>query len=141
MSSCSTYKLLRLTLLPLFIFYYIFTFYSYRLFFLLLVPIPFYPSSFTFDYVFPAPPTVFAKHLEDMGVAFVGPNSHAISAMGDKIESKRIANEAQVNCIPGFDGEVPDADTAVKLANEIGYPVMIKASAGGGGKGVGFGSF
>ena len=70
-----------------------------------------------------------------MGVAFVGPNSFAISAMGDKIESKRIANKAQVNGIPGFDGEVPDAEEAVKLANEIGYPVMIKASAGGGGKG------
>jgi len=80
--------------------------------------------------------TVFAKKLEDIGVAFVGPNSKAISAMGDKIESKRIANEAQVNCIPGFDGEVPDAEAAVRLANEITYPVMIKASAGGGGKGM-----
>lgn len=80
--------------------------------------------------------TVFAKRLEDLGVAFVGPNSKAISSMGDKIMSKKIANEAKVNCIPGFDGEVPDAETAIKLANEIGYPVMIKASAGGGGKGM-----
>lgn len=80
--------------------------------------------------------TVFAKKLEDIGVAFVGPNSDAIKAMGDKIESKRIANDAKINCIPGYDGEVPDADAAVKLANEIGYPVMIKASAGGGGKGM-----
>jgi len=80
--------------------------------------------------------TVFAKHLEDLGVAFVGPNSKAISSMGDKIMSKKIANEAKVNCIPGFDGEVPDAETAIQLANEIGYPVMIKASAGGGGKGM-----
>ena len=78
---------------------------------------------------------MFAKRLEDLGVAFVGPNSKAISSMGDKIMSKKIANEAKVNCIPGFDGEVPDAETAIKLANEIGYPVMIKASAGGGGKG------
>ena len=70
-----------------------------------------------------------------MGVAFIGPNSKAIRAMGDKIESKRIANDAKVNCIPGFDGEVPDADAAVKIANDITYPVMIKASAGGGGKG------
>ena len=56
--------------------------------------------------------------------------------MGNKIMSKKIANEAKVSCIPGFDGEVPDAETAIKLANEIGYPIMIKASAGGGGKGM-----
>jgi propionyl-CoA carboxylase alpha chain len=65
--------------------------------------------------------TVFAKHLEDMNVVFLGPNSHAIHAMGDKIESKRIANKAKVNCIPGYDGEVADADSAVKISNEIGY--------------------
>ncbi|PAA68880.1 hypothetical protein BOX15_Mlig032858g1, partial [Macrostomum lignano] len=80
--------------------------------------------------------TVFAKRLEDLDVVFLGPNSKAIRAMGDKIESKRIANKAKVNCIPGFDGEVKDADEAVKIANDIGYPVMIKASAGGGGKGM-----
>lgn len=80
--------------------------------------------------------TVFAKRLEDMNVVFLGPNSKAIRAMGDKIESKRIAHKAKVNCIPGFDGEVKNADEAVKIATEIGYPVMIKASAGGGGKGM-----
>ncbi len=80
--------------------------------------------------------TVFAKKLEDMGVVFLGPNSDAIRAMGDKIESKRIGAKAKVNCIPGFDGEVDDPKEAVKIANDIGYPVMVKASAGGGGKGM-----
>lgn len=80
--------------------------------------------------------TVFAKNLEDMGVIFLGPNSKAIHAMGDKIESKRIGARAKVNCIPGFDGEVSDPQEAVRIANDIGYPVMVKASAGGGGKGM-----
>ncbi|XP_074657460.1 propionyl-CoA carboxylase alpha chain, mitochondrial-like [Tubulanus polymorphus] len=78
----------------------------------------------------------FAGKLADAGIAWVGPNSEAIRSMGDKIESKRIANDAKVNCIPGFDGVVKDVEEAVKLANEIGYPVMLKASAGGGGKGM-----
>uniref|UniRef100_K1PAY7 Propionyl-CoA carboxylase alpha chain, mitochondrial n=1 Tax=Magallana gigas TaxID=29159 RepID=K1PAY7_MAGGI len=72
----------------------------------------------------------------DIGVEFIGPSSDSIKAMGDKIESKRIASKAKVNMIPGHDGVVEDADHCVKLANEIGYPVMIKASAGGGGKGM-----
>ena len=80
--------------------------------------------------------TKFAAELEDIGVVFLGPNSKAIKAMGDKIQSKRIATKAKVNGIPGFDGEVPDPETAVKIAQKIGYPVMIKASAGGGGKGM-----
>ncbi|CAI9727821.1 propionyl-CoA carboxylase alpha chain, mitochondrial-like [Octopus vulgaris] len=80
--------------------------------------------------------TVFAAKLDEMGVAFIGPNSASIQSMGDKIESKRIAGDAQVNLIPGFDGEVQDVEHCVQLANEIGYPVMIKASAGGGGKGM-----
>lgn len=80
--------------------------------------------------------TVFAAKLADIGVEFIGPHSGSISAMGDKIESKRIADKAKVNLIPGFDGEVRDADHCVELANQIGYPVMIKASAGGGGKGM-----
>uniref|UniRef100_A0A8C4IBL7 Propionyl-CoA carboxylase alpha chain, mitochondrial n=1 Tax=Dicentrarchus labrax TaxID=13489 RepID=A0A8C4IBL7_DICLA len=69
-------------------------------------------------------------------VTFIGPDTHAIQAMGDKIESKLIAKAAQVNTIPGFDGVVKTAEEAVKIAQDIGYPVMIKASAGGGGKGM-----
>ncbi|XP_059172705.1 propionyl-CoA carboxylase alpha chain, mitochondrial-like isoform X2 [Physella acuta] len=80
--------------------------------------------------------TVFAARLKEIGVSFVGPNSEAIHAMGDKIESKRIAAKAGVNMIPGYDGAIKDADHCVQLANNIGYPVMIKASAGGGGKGM-----
>uniref|UniRef100_A0A8C2AUG9 Propionyl-CoA carboxylase alpha chain, mitochondrial n=1 Tax=Cyprinus carpio TaxID=7962 RepID=A0A8C2AUG9_CYPCA len=78
----------------------------------------------------------FAKRLAAEGVSFIGPDTHAIQAMGDKIESKLIAKAAKVNTIPGFDGVVKDAEEAVKIAGEIGYPVMIKASAGGGGKGM-----
>ncbi|XP_036397153.1 propionyl-CoA carboxylase alpha chain, mitochondrial [Megalops cyprinoides] len=78
----------------------------------------------------------FAKRLAGEGVTFIGPDTHAIQAMGDKIESKLIAKQAKVNTIPGFDGVVKDADEAVRIAGEIGYPVMIKASAGGGGKGM-----
>ncbi len=78
----------------------------------------------------------FAKALHNAGIAFIGPNIDAISAMGDKIESKKIAQNAGVNTIPGFLGAIPDADEAVKIAKEIGFPVMIKASAGGGGKGL-----
>uniref|UniRef100_A0A8D3DET5 Propionyl-CoA carboxylase alpha chain, mitochondrial n=1 Tax=Scophthalmus maximus TaxID=52904 RepID=A0A8D3DET5_SCOMX len=78
----------------------------------------------------------FAKRLAAEGVAFIGPDTHAIQAMGDKIESKLIAKAAKVNTIPGFDGVVETVEEAVKIAQEIGYPVMIKASAGGGGKGM-----
>ena len=78
----------------------------------------------------------FAKALEDAGVVFVGPNARAIEAMGDKLTSKKIAKEAGVNTIPGFDGVVEDAKHAVGIANKVGYPVMLKASAGGGGKGM-----
>ncbi|XP_062286713.1 propionyl-CoA carboxylase alpha chain, mitochondrial [Scomber scombrus] len=78
----------------------------------------------------------FAKRLAAEDVAFIGPGTGAIQAMGDKIESKLIAKAAKVNTIPGFDGVVENADDAVKIAKEIGYPVMIKASAGGGGKGM-----
>ncbi|XP_027035101.1 propionyl-CoA carboxylase alpha chain, mitochondrial [Tachysurus fulvidraco] len=78
----------------------------------------------------------FARRLAADGVAFIGPDTHAIQAMGDKIESKLIAKAAKVNTIPGYDGVVKNADEAVKIAQEIGYPVMIKASAGGGGKGM-----
>ncbi|XP_061291293.1 propionyl-CoA carboxylase alpha chain, mitochondrial isoform X2 [Bos javanicus] len=78
----------------------------------------------------------FAKRLAAEDVIFIGPDTHAIQAMGDKIESKLLAKKAKVNTIPGFDGVVKDADEAVRIAREIGYPVMIKASAGGGGKGM-----
>uniref|UniRef100_A0A8D2CLU7 Propionyl-CoA carboxylase alpha chain, mitochondrial n=1 Tax=Sciurus vulgaris TaxID=55149 RepID=A0A8D2CLU7_SCIVU len=78
----------------------------------------------------------FAKCLAAEDVIFIGPDTHAIQAMGDKIESKLLAKKAKVNTIPGFDGVVKDADEAVRIAREIGYPVMIKASAGGGGKGM-----
>lgn len=78
----------------------------------------------------------FAQALEAEGVAFVGPPVKAIEAMGDKITSKKIAQEAGVSTVPGYMGLIEDADEAVKISNEIGYPVMIKASAGGGGKGM-----
>ena len=78
----------------------------------------------------------FAAALEKEGVVFIGPPSPAIEAMGDKITSKKIAQEAGVSTVPGYMGLIADADEAVKISGQIGYPVMIKASAGGGGKGM-----
>jgi propionyl-CoA carboxylase alpha subunit len=78
----------------------------------------------------------FALKLKDMGVVFIGPNVRAIEAMGDKIASKKLALDAGVTTVPGHMGLIEDADAAVKIANKVGYPVMIKASAGGGGKGM-----
>lgn len=78
----------------------------------------------------------FAEALEAAGVAFIGPPVGAIEKMGDKIMSKKIAQEANVSTVPGHMGLIEDAEEAVKISNEIGYPVMIKASAGGGGKGM-----
>jgi len=78
----------------------------------------------------------FAEALEAEGVAFVGPPKGAIEAMGDKITSKKIAQDADVSTVPGYMGLIEDAEEAVKISNQIGYPVMIKASAGGGGKGM-----
>ncbi len=78
----------------------------------------------------------FAAALEAAGVAFIGPPSPAIEAMGDKITSKKLAMEAGVSTVPGHMGLIADAEEAVKIATQIGYPVMIKASAGGGGKGM-----
>src|SRR5436190_8571669 len=78
----------------------------------------------------------FAKALAEAGIAFIGPPPKAIAAMGDKIESKKLAQAAGVNVVPGYLGEIADTDEAVRIAGEIGYPVMMKASAGGGGKGM-----
>lgn len=78
----------------------------------------------------------FCAALEEQGIVFIGPKPKAIEAMGDKIESKKFANAAAVNTVPGFLGVIEDGDHAEKIAGEIGYPVMIKASAGGGGKGM-----
>ncbi len=78
----------------------------------------------------------FCEALEKQGIIFIGPKPKAIVAMGDKIESKKFANEARVNTVPGFLDIIKDASHAEKIAGEIGYPVMIKASAGGGGKGM-----
>ncbi|WP_137751877.1 acetyl/propionyl/methylcrotonyl-CoA carboxylase subunit alpha [Sphingopyxis sp. L1A2A] len=80
--------------------------------------------------------TSFAEALAKENIAFIGPPVNAIAAMGDKIESKKLAKEAGVNVVPGFVGEIDDTEHAVKISNEIGYPVMMKASAGGGGKGM-----
>jgi propionyl-CoA carboxylase alpha chain len=78
----------------------------------------------------------FAKRCEDEGIVFIGPKAHSIAAMGDKIASKKLALEAKVNTIPGWNDAIESAERAVEIAKDIGYPVMIKASAGGGGKGL-----
>ena len=78
----------------------------------------------------------FCAALEKDGIVFIGPKPRAIEAMGDKIQSKKFANAAKVSTVPGFLGVIEDADHAERIAGEVGYPVMIKASAGGGGKGM-----
>ncbi|WP_234853350.1 acetyl-CoA carboxylase biotin carboxylase subunit [Paracoccus everestensis] len=78
----------------------------------------------------------FAEALECEGVVFIGPPSPAIEAMGDKITSKKLAQEAGVSTVPGYMGLIADAEEAVRISDQVGYPVMIKASAGGGGKGM-----
>jgi len=78
----------------------------------------------------------FARRLEKEGIVFIGPNPKAIEAMGDKIESKKFAAKAGVSTVPGHVGEIDDTAHAIRISEEIGYPVMIKASAGGGGKGI-----
>ncbi|PVU95264.1 hypothetical protein BB561_001925 [Smittium simulii] len=78
----------------------------------------------------------FVKQLEQNNIAFIGPGEYAMKAMGDKIQSKIIAKDAGVNVIPGFNGVVENVEHAKAIANEIGYPIMLKASAGGGGKGM-----
>ncbi len=78
----------------------------------------------------------FVRACEEAGIVFIGPNAHAIGMMGDKLRSKQCAMEAGVSTVPGHAGEIADAEEAVRVAEEIGCPVMIKASAGGGGKGM-----
>ena len=78
----------------------------------------------------------FAEQVADAGLVFIGPTPHAIRAMGDKIESKLLAQKAGVSVAPGYDGALTNDEDALKVAHEIGYPVMVKASAGGGGKGM-----
>ncbi len=78
----------------------------------------------------------FARRLAKEDIVFIGPNPHAIEAMGDKIESKKFATKAGVSVVPGHVGEIDDTAHAIKISEDIGYPVMIKASAGGGGKGI-----
>jgi len=78
----------------------------------------------------------FAKRVEDEGLVFIGPKHHSIAAMGDKIASKKLALQAKVNTIPGYNDVIESPEAAVRIARDIGYPVMIKASAGGGGKGL-----
>jgi len=78
----------------------------------------------------------FCESLAAANIVFIGPNSSAIEAMGDKITSKKLADEAGVNTIPGFPGALRDSKHAVQISNELGYPVMLKATAGGGGKGM-----
>ena len=78
----------------------------------------------------------FAEALVKAGIVFIGPNAAAIAAMGDKIESKQFAAKAKVSTVPGFLGTIEDEMHALRIAGEVGFPVMIKASAGGGGKGM-----
>ncbi len=78
----------------------------------------------------------FARKVEEEGIVFIGPKHYSIAAMGDKIASKKLANDAKVNTIPGWNEAIESAERAVQIARDIGYPVMIKASAGGGGKGL-----
>ena len=78
----------------------------------------------------------FARTCEEQGIVFIGPKAHSIAAMGDKIASKKLADEAKVSTIPGYNDPIDTPEQAVEIAKGIGYPVMIKASAGGGGKGL-----
>ncbi len=78
----------------------------------------------------------FSRRLEEEGIIFIGPKHYSVAAMGDKIASKKLANEAKVNTIPGYNDAISGPEQAVEIARGIGYPVMIKASAGGGGKGL-----
>jgi propionyl-CoA carboxylase alpha chain len=78
----------------------------------------------------------FSKQVTDMGVAWLGPSPYAVRDMGDKLMSKRLAQEAGVHIIPGYDSPMENVDHALQVANDIGYPILLKAQAGGGGKGM-----
>src|SRR5262249_9595266 len=78
----------------------------------------------------------FSRRLEEQGIVFIGPKHASVAALGDKIASKKMARGVKVNIIPGYDEPIDSPDRAVAIAREIGYPVMVKASAGGGGKGL-----
>src|SRR3989338_4784120 len=78
----------------------------------------------------------FSRRLEEQGIIFIGPKHYSMAAMGDKIASKKLANEAKVNTIPGYNEAIDTPEQAMEIPKRIGYPVMIKASAGGGGKGL-----
>ena len=87
-------------------------------------------------YGFLSEKVAFTTALKEAGIAFIGPGAHAVAAMGDKIESKKLARAANVSTVPGHLDVIPNAEEAIRIAQDIGYPVMIKASAGGGGKGM-----
>lgn len=87
-------------------------------------------------YGFLSEKAAFARQIEEAGIVFIGPKPHAMISLGDKITSKKLAKQAGVNTVPGHGDVIRDADHAVAIAREIGYPVMLKASAGGGGKGM-----
>lgn len=78
----------------------------------------------------------FSKQVTDMGVAWLGPSPYAVRDMGDKLTSKQLAQEAGVHIIPGYDGPMESVEHALKVANDVGYPILLKAQAGGGGKGM-----
>src|SRR5258708_1240205 len=94
------------------------------------------PSAVHPGYGFLSEKAAFAEALARAGIQFIGPDTRAIAAMGDKIESKKLARAAGVSTVPGHLDIIPDADAAIHIARDLGYPVMIKASAGGGGKGM-----
>lgn len=80
--------------------------------------------------------TAFVTELEARGITFIGPRATAMDALGDKIHSKKLAAKAGVHTVPGYLADIPNPDEAVRIARDIGYPVMVKASSGGGGKGM-----
>ena len=87
-------------------------------------------------YGFMSENAAFSKQVTDMGVAWLGPSPNAVKDMGDKLTSKQLAEKAGVDIIPGYDGPLRDIEHALEVANMIGYPILLKAASGGGGKGM-----